>query len=516
MALPWENDPVIEQGGMPSVMSPMTKQPANLADYIRASEIGGMVRGGLIDPINAMAEMASGMAGQSADVGARNREMEQAYQQSRMNMGKEGFDAARMIGSVASPVNRLIPAGRGMTGTMAGAAAGNVLMTPTYGQGDLMSEKVRQATEGAMAGGALRGVANVVAPPVSEAAQRLMAQGVRPTVGQMLGGAANRMEEGATSIPLVGDVIRGARDYANKTLNTTMLNRALKPIGEELPKDAPFGRDALDFTQKAFNDAYERVLGNATVKIDPDFAQAINNIKSMAASGQMGEGTGKQIIALINGQVMKRFDPKAQLADGKNLKEIQTVLGEKIKNFGSSSDANQREVANALRDVQTALMDMVSRQNPMLRKQLGDVNSGYSVFKTVQRAASSVGADEGVFTAPQLLSAVKAKDASKDKARFAAGRTGLSDIADDAKAVLGNKVPDSGTPFRTMLGLAGGGGLAAVSPEALLGVLAGTTMYTRPVQNALPSLVRRPDAVMSLGEMMRNQGQYVVPGLLGD
>lgn len=513
---PWNQFGETASGG-DSVMSPMTKKPATLADYLRASVPSAMVRGAVLDPINAGAEMAAGaLGGDAKAVGLQNRDMEQAYQQSRLNIGREGFDAARLAGSFVSPVNRAIPGGKGIMQSAAGAGLGNVLMTPTYGEGDLVSQKVQQAQEGVVGGALMRGAANVIAPPVSAGVRRLMDAGVRPTVGQMAGGALNRVEEAAMSIPGLGDVIQSGRQYANRTLNTSTINRALKPINEQLPEGTQFGREAISYAQGKLSDAYNDVLDRANVQADQPFMSNLANLKALASNGDLPPEISTQISNIIDNQVLTRFGKG--VADGQNLKAIESKLGQLIKNYSSSPDVNQREIGQAMKQVNQEVRDLIYRQNPMLRKQLDAINEGYSIFKAVQKAASSVATDEGTFTGAMLQNAVKATDRSKDKAKFAAGKLKLSQLGDDARSVLGNKVADSGTPIRAMVGggALGGSYMANILPETLLGMGLASTLYTKPVMNALPSLVRRPDAVMSLGDMVRSQGQYAIPGLLGD
>ena len=54
-------------------------------------------------------------------------------------------------------------------------------------------------------------------------------------------------------------------------------------------------------------------------------------------------------------------------------------------------------------------------------------------------------------------------DRSKDKSKFAKGDALMQDLSESAKTALGNKVPDSGTPYRSMVAaLAASGGAGAM------------------------------------------------------
>ena len=81
-------------------------------------------------------------------------------------------------------------------------------------------------------------VASMISPNVAPEVKTLMNEGITPTPGQILGGGAKRFEEGLSSVPVVGDFIKNAQLRAVEDLNKVAFDRALKPIGKELPKDA--------------------------------------------------------------------------------------------------------------------------------------------------------------------------------------------------------------------------------------------------------------------------------------
>ncbi|MBK7025376.1 MAG: hypothetical protein IPH41_18505 [Sulfuritalea sp.] len=113
-------------------------------------------------------------------------------------------------------------------------------MTPV-GDGDFWAQKSQQAAVGGLMGGAVPAVASGISRMISPRASvnpdvlALRAAGVRPTVGQTLGGMANRVEEKAISLPIVGDAIASARTRATGELNQAVANRALQPIGAKAP-----------------------------------------------------------------------------------------------------------------------------------------------------------------------------------------------------------------------------------------------------------------------------------------
>ena len=79
--------------------------------------------------------------------------------------------------------------------------------------GDFVDEKLKQVALGSAFGGAVPmvtgGLARMVSPKasVNPKLEMLKAEGVKPTIGQTLGGWANAVEEKAQSLPIVGDAI---------------------------------------------------------------------------------------------------------------------------------------------------------------------------------------------------------------------------------------------------------------------------------------------------------------------
>jgi hypothetical protein len=60
-----------------------------------------------------------------------------------------------------------------------------------------------------------------------------------------------------------------------KTFNRAAINRSLRPIGQELPRNLVAGRDAVAFAGDRIGEVYDRVLPNVQFSIDRDFATDI-------------------------------------------------------------------------------------------------------------------------------------------------------------------------------------------------------------------------------------------------
>jgi hypothetical protein len=108
-------------------------------------------------------------------------------------------------------------------------------------------------------------------------------------------------------------------------------------------------------------------------------------------------------------------------------------------------------------------------------------------------------------------------DRSKDKSAFARGNALMQDLAEPSKSVLGPKVPDSGTPFRSLTALGASGAAGQfISPGAGVAVLAAPALYSKPGQAALAALLtRRPDAAAPIANALRRISPYAAVPSIG-
>lgn len=353
---------------------------------------------------------------------------------------------------------------------------------------------------GAAVGGAAslgNATRNAMAPRV----QSLVDAGVRPTIGQTLGGTVGRAEEAATSVPVLGDFIKSGRARAVEDFNRGAINMALKPIGEELDKNTPLGRDAIVEAGDKIDAAYDRLVPGLSVKADPEFAQDLTGLVGM--SRFMPPDRQKQFANVLNDQVLSKLSPGGGMT-GESFKEVESTLDRLASQYRNSTSADERQLGGALQELQSSMRDLLVRANPDKAKELGAVNSAYANLLRVQGAAGRIGSEEGVFSPAQLLSSVRQLDRSLRKSQFARGGARMQDYAEAGKSVLGNKVPDSGTPLRSMTTLLGGALLGnAISPATGFGIAGGALglggMYSPAGQGLLAAFLARKAAGTPLG-----------------
>lgn len=496
--------------------------------------LGGAVRG-LRDSIDAGAQMMTRGLEAIAPAGSRferfmqderkrveniNTEAEKDYINNWRGGQAPSFDAGRLFGNIALTAP-LAPSGVAATlaGRVAqGAASGAALGTlqPVQEGGDFWSEKAKQAALGGAFGAAAAPVTSmigrVVSPNTSDKVRDLMDAGVTPTPGQILGGMPRRIEENMRSVPVLGSVIRGAEQRAVQEFDTAAINKALFPLGKSVPKNVT-GNDAIQFAETSLRDAYDSALNKIkTPAIDNKLLSDLSNLRSML--GNQPKDMAQRLEHIIDNEILARTD-QGRLT-GEAIKKAESNLGSLARGLGRSQDYDTRILGDAVEEAQRSLRSWLERVAPPdAARDLQKANAGWAAFKRVQRAASSVAAEDGIFTPAQLHNAVKAMDYSKDKASFARGDALLQDLSSAGKSILGNKVPDSGTPERAMtaglLGLLGGvaTGTASIpwTAAAAAAPLAAYLPGGRQMSAAL--LARRPGFAEPLADSIR----YLSPAL---
>lgn len=410
--------------------------------------------------------------------------------------------AARALPTAATAL-KAASAARPLTAAVGtGAASG----AATSALGPVASDETRAenaalgAVGGAMGGAVARGVGRAVSG-FKLPSERLLESGVRVTPGRAAGGALQRLEEGIESIPLVGDVVKGAHRRSVEDFNRAAINKTLESIGQKLEKGDPVGREAIGKAEQMIGDAYKSVLGKIKiVKLDNEFVDELGNLAGMTS--ELSDSAAKQFERIVDRQIFQRMTPAGTIS-ADTMKIVESELGRIGRGLRTAQDFDQRQLGDAILEVQASLRGAVERSAPQHAKELRNVNEAFAKFVRVQRAASSVAAEDGVFSPSHLLSAVKAEDKSRRKGAFARGDALLQDFAEDAKKTLGSKVPDSGSPYRTMAAIAGLGGTGAyfdLPPE--LALLAAP--YTRPGRAAtLAMLSKRPEVMRQLGAVIQ-------------
>lgn len=468
----------------------------------------------------------TGLVGRLPDGGVDQqvRESEQAYQAARRAQGESGIDGYRIAGNILSPANlgmmARVPqvatlAGRMGVGAFTGATSG--ALTPV-GDGDFADEKLKQIGIGAAAGGVLpaigTGLARIVNPnsATNTELKMLKSAGVNPTIGQTLGGMANRIEEKAQSLPILGDAIMAARARSRDEFNRAAINRASGEIGMNVENIGQSGvRDAGNAISQFYDQALSKVAG---VPLDNQFQASIARLRQMATN--LTPDMARKFDKTLNDTVLSRVSPQGSIL-GQTYKTIDSDLGTLAARYGKSGQASEQEFGDAVRQLKQLLNDQMRRSNPDVDAMLNKADAAWANLVRVEGAAKAAKNAGGVFSPAQLNAAIQAADGSVRKRAMARGTALMQDLGNAGQNVLGNRYPDSGTAGRLMLGGAGlGAGL--VNPAIPAALLGSSAIYTPMAQKALTALASsRPQAAGLLADRIEQAVPFLVPasGQLG-
>jgi hypothetical protein len=417
------------------------------------------------------------------------------YEQMRGADGMSGFDGYRMAGNIASPVNlmaarlagKLAPAAtlgkkavQGATiGAMYGAESPATNPDESYAQ-----QKATQMALGAAMGGAApiagEGIARVVNPKVSPEAQTLLDKGVRLTMGQIMGGSLKNLEDAATSVPFLGNMINRARTTGIKDLNVAVGNEALAPLGMKVPDGVEAGNALLKEVRTSLGKKYDAIVPQLTGTVDTQFTSELENLRNMAQ--EMPPAQRDQFNNIIDQQVMKKISPNGSFT-GESYKEMESALGEKASGYSGDSDFDKRNLGAAIGEVKNSLQGLLQRSNPDHAETLGNINAGYANYARMRDAAAGIGAKDGVFTPAQLQGAVKRGDKTVGDRAFSEGDALLQDVSAPAKAIMPSTMPDSGSIGRALLTA------AVMRPDLAAAALATSPLYSQPAQMLARALI---------------------------
>lgn len=532
------------RGDDKAIKYPTVAPESSLGQKIQSS-IPGRILQGMRDPIDELAAMApkglqavTSLGGNYENPVSRyfgeeakrvqdiNKQNELDYQKSREATGESGMDVARFVGNVASPVNAAIAAriptvaASGLkaagiaagTGALAGGVGGALSPVDTQSN-DYWRTKMAEALKGSAIGGVAGPIIGnvfprIVSPNTSENVKMLIASGVTPTPGQIIGGTAQSIENRLQSVPILGDMITAGQRGAVKQFNKATLNRALEPIGESVDT---IGREGVAQVRQKLSAAYDDLLPKMSFIPDQQFATEFSNLKQMA--GGLGQKEASKFQSILD-DVMSKASPNGSMT-GETFKIVESKLGTEAKKFSGSTDAYQKELGDALNEALRIFRDTLPRSNPQYADQLSNINQGWANYARIRQAASSTnaGANEGVFTPAQLAMAVRAQDKTVGKGASAEGRALMQDLAEAGTNVLGFKYPDSGTVGRALLG---GGTLAsgAINPLIPAGLATAGLPFVGPGKTAMAALLaRRPDYAQRIAQQLRLGGPGFTAGI---
>ena len=360
-----------------------------------------------------------------------------------------GYGATRAIGTAVSKeaVKRAAKFG-GADAAIYGA-----------GTGETPEERLTGAAIQGPIGAVTAGLGQKIMPTLQEGAKSMLDRGYPLTVGQAFGGKIGSIEQ-KISAPYLQESIQEARRRPTKMFVAETVNNALEPIGKKVPEGFT-GETAVDFAEDALQEAYEAIIPKA--KFDATVPNAkIEKILQTALSDKVFDADDLAKFTKKLNESYFRFMRNPD-AGGKAFKEAESKLSGQIRSAVLKGDNTEVRV---LREIQSTIRDDFASQNPFL-PDLQKVNKAYRNMRPIVKISDQRASAGGEFTPAGLL-----KTETKGRARNSPEVV----RAREARDVLGNTVPDSGTASRLGLG-------DVTTPRRALGIGAGivsSSLYDYP------------------------------------
>lgn len=426
---------------------------------------------------------------------------ERAYQTKRGESGGT-FDPARLGGNIAStlPAAMMVPGAAATSiprmvasGMGQGAVTGALQPIENGGQ-TFAADKAKQVGLGALAGGGASGTmgaaSRVLSPATRPEVTELMARGVTPTPGQVLGGNTGRLENLAAKVPFVGDIVRSGQQRAGEEYNIAAVNEALSQIGKSVPSDIKAGNAAVAYGRETIGHAYDEILPKITAQSDQKFETELTSY--IDASKEFPKARFDQFVNSVETQ-FKKVPPSGEIR-GPLLQELKSHFSRLGSNYVHSSDADQRLLGGMYNNVADSLKSLAARSSPEAQEALSAVDAAHARMMRVELAAGK-NMESGVFSPSQLLQAVKSQDQTiRDKAS-SQGKALMQPFGQAGSRVLGPSLTKPANSAGAGAGVAGLGALGLAHPAGAVAGLGAAAAYTPMGQRAMASLLTQRPAI---------------------
>lgn len=332
----------------------------------------------------------------------------------------------------------------------------------------------------------------------SDAARRLMDRGIQPTVGQSVGGLANRTEQAIAGIPIVGgpinrartrtaeEILRSGADISDRNIAPyrNMPNRVVAGL-EELPNNAT-GNELLNVVNSNASAIYTDALNQVG---NVNMSNAPAELTALATRSAAGNAVDPRLLTNFIDEIIT---PNIQggMIHGQQWKFVDSELGKIAASLRAGGNNQNRPLANAFTDLQTWWRtDLQSKVPPELTGQINAANEAWRQMLPLEQAASYSGARGrgGLPSGNELQRAIAQLDRSTLDRRSRYDPNEMGRLANDASEVTGNVLGDSGTALR-MAAMGATGATAAFMnavPQLAASRAATQIGYLRPVQKAL-------------------------------
>lgn len=311
-------------------------------------------------------------------------------------------------------------------------------------------------------------------PEFDKSVQTLLNAGVKLTPGMIWNGAARGVEDFMQKMPVVSNLVKNGQREGLESFNQVVINKALEPLGERLPKNVSAGRDAIAWAQEKLGDAYDKILPKLNFPVTGEFLNDMAAIRGKAST--LREAEQKQLAA-FGDDIAQKFSPSGSMS-GKTYKQVESELAHAGRGLMKSQDPEQRRLGNFISEIRGAMMDNLERANPNYAGKLKDINSSYAAFIRAQDASIRRAKSGGIFSPDDLLQTIKQQSS---KGAFARGDGLYQDLAESAAKILPSHVPEGlGTAGHVTLAGMLGGAVHYLDPALATAAALGSAPYTKP------------------------------------
>ena len=493
----------------------------------------GAIMGAVVDPARAVAQFIPGADKYAADA-------ENYYEGKRKEWGGEGFDPARLAGSVLSPIgikgagliSKAIPAtghlGKGLVqGASQGAFGAAIQPLENVTEGtpitDLIAKKAKQVGLGAGLGGTLGATLGKFGASTKATEGKLPIEEISNTEAirrytSVLGDEAGKAltpyqrlgmtaaEQKLTSAPGVGYVAEQAIKGAEKANQRGLINLALEPIKKQIGATSS-GRTAIGDAKELLTKQYNTILPKLSVGNKLDLQEKIRTemADTIAGLGPRAKDFQFELDHLLFKPFRRDLKTGAETMNGQQWKTQWSTAKKQYEGLmAPTSSQSDRQVGQALKQAWEISRNSLNGPKGMVDK-LKATDQAYYGYKILRKASEASGASGGAFTPTQVVNAIK-----QYGGEIPLKGNKLSDAAHLSQKVFGAKYGDSGTAGRAAITkwLGGGAGATALTqpqlaiPAALTGL-------------GLSAGVLAPYAAKAVGSKINQSLSPAARGLIG-
>lgn len=383
---------------------------------------------------------------------------------------------------IAGSLPTAILGGAGLAKAGLGAVKSAGLMGGAYGGFATDSDDPLDRTIGTTVGGLTGGTLQKVAPYATESAKKLIKRGVPVTVGDAVGGGLKRVEEAMTSVPFVGSAISNAKQRSKQAFDKTVYEEVLEPLKTlgVKPKEVVKGKtgnELYDAVETVVSKAYEDVVPTLKLPNRQSVQSKIDDAIYNSAE-TLDDNLEKVFFKDLEKIIYSKFDADGNIS-GQAYKTAISQLRTKARKIGASQPTLfSDDLIGSYKNVEKTLIEILKDTNPTQKAKLDAIDKSFKRLLPVERTV--IQSEGGEFTADQVLRNIKKADTSLRNKDFARGKADMQPLVRAGQETIKQRLPNSGTADRSMLGSFALGGGLAIDPISV-GVGSGLTVpaYSR-------------------------------------